>query len=67
MSQATERMKSLGFERLYFRAINSEKYGPVVLVGKSKEGVMWEIDSYYPTLQEATSEAKRFNRLEQSI
>ena len=64
MSLVTERIKALGYKKLYYRAVNSEKYGPIVMVGKSKKGVMWEVDSYYPSIKEAKNEADRYNKLE---
>ena len=50
--------------RLYFKAIKSEKYGPVVLEGENPTGNMWRIASYHKTMKEAKTQADTLAKLE---
>ena len=50
--------------RLYFKAINSEKYGPVVLEGEDPSGNMWRVASYHESMKEARAQALVMVKLE---
>jgi hypothetical protein len=56
-------------ERNEYKAINSEKYGPVVLCQKESDKArgFWSVFAYCASLKEAQDQAKQYNKLEKGL